>query len=282
MAQQSIVRKIHTPDGVSIQVRESGNSSGPPIVFVHGFGQCSLAWTKQTASVLAERFRLIAYDLRGHGDSDKPHEREFYQEGARWGDELKAVLDQCAAHRPVVVAWSFGGGVVGEYLKLHGHDDLAAINFVAASTVSDPAHVGPARKAAAAMFTDDLAQNIAAVRSFVRGCFAREPAPEEFETILAYNMVVPAAVRALITGRDVDCEAALERLDIPVLITHGTADRITFPTLSEYTKSKVKRSRLSLYEGIGHSPFWENAPRFNRELGALADEVFAADRMDRD
>ena len=61
--------------GTKLHVQETGKRSGKPILFIHGFSQCSLAWSKQLNSDLADSFRLLALDLRGHGLSDKPRVR---------------------------------------------------------------------------------------------------------------------------------------------------------------------------------------------------------------
>jgi pimeloyl-ACP methyl ester carboxylesterase len=58
--------------GIQLHLVETGNASGRPIVFIHGFSQCWLAWTRQLHSALADNYRLVAIDMRGHGLSDKP------------------------------------------------------------------------------------------------------------------------------------------------------------------------------------------------------------------
>ena len=63
---------VQTPDGLNIAVQEWGNPAGRAIVFIHGFSQLHLSWSRQYGSALAREFRLITYDLRGHGQSDKP------------------------------------------------------------------------------------------------------------------------------------------------------------------------------------------------------------------
>src|SRR5262245_31686196 len=60
--------------GTQLHVIETGNPNGRPILFVHGFSQCGLTWSRQLASDLANDFRLLAMDMRGHGLSDKPQE----------------------------------------------------------------------------------------------------------------------------------------------------------------------------------------------------------------
>jgi non-heme chloroperoxidase len=86
-------------------------------------------------------------------------------------------------------------------------------------------------------------------------------------------MVVPARVRTLVLSRDTDTMEATQSLACPALVTHGTKDQVFLPTLAEFTASCVKGARLSLYEEIGHAPFWEDAARFNRELAELVERA---------
>jgi pimeloyl-ACP methyl ester carboxylesterase len=59
-----------TSDGVTINFVETGNPAGPPILFVHGISQSLRSWTKQlNDEALRKKYRLIALDLRGHGES---------------------------------------------------------------------------------------------------------------------------------------------------------------------------------------------------------------------
>ncbi len=84
--------------------------------------------------------------------------------------------------------------------------------------------------------------------------------------MLAYNMVVPAEVRAAVLRREANPGDLLAKLTCPVLVSHGSEDPLMLPAMAQFTASQVKGARLSLYDGIGHAPFYEDAPRFNREL----------------
>ncbi len=75
---------VATPDGVHIAAQVWGVANGPEILFKHGFGQPHLTWERQVGSDLAHEFKMVTYDLRGHGDSGKPLDRASYQEGQRW------------------------------------------------------------------------------------------------------------------------------------------------------------------------------------------------------
>lgn len=104
------------------------------------------------------------------------------------------------------------------------------------------------------------------LRRFVRACFATQPSPDDFEAILAYNAMVPPAVRRMLLGRRLEARELLASLDVPVLLTHGSEDPIIAPAMSRFGAATIPGSRLSLYEGVGHSTFYEDAPRFDREL----------------
>lgn len=72
---------VKTPDGLTISAQDWGNPTGPEIVFNHGFSQSHLSWIKQVTGDLAKDFHMVTYDLRGHGNSDKPLEPERYKAG---------------------------------------------------------------------------------------------------------------------------------------------------------------------------------------------------------
>ncbi|MBI2525544.1 MAG: alpha/beta fold hydrolase [Candidatus Rokubacteria bacterium] len=96
---------VRTPDGLTIAVQQWGNPSGPEILFVHGFSQSHLSWVKQTRSDLAQAFRVITYDTRGHGGSDKPlgsfydnvGHSPFWEDPARFNSELAAFVRASAS-----------------------------------------------------------------------------------------------------------------------------------------------------------------------------------------
>src|SRR5262249_2780301 len=121
---------VRTPDAVSIAAQSWGNPSGPEILFIHGFMQSHLSWARQTGSELGREFRMVTYDLRGHGDSEQPLERERYRDGRAWGQELAAVIAAAGLRRPVLVGWSYAGRVIADYLEAHGSAGIAGINFV--------------------------------------------------------------------------------------------------------------------------------------------------------
>jgi non-heme chloroperoxidase len=73
--------KIQGGQGVKLSVQEWGNPNGQPILFAHFFAANHLGWLPQVSSKLATEFRLITFDHRGHGESDKPDDPEAYSTG---------------------------------------------------------------------------------------------------------------------------------------------------------------------------------------------------------
>lgn len=266
--------RVRAPDGVEVAAYEYGNPQGPAILFVHGFMQAALSWDRQTRDPgLAREFRMVAYDIRGHGMSGKPEGDGFYKPGKVWADEVKAVIDALGLRRPVLVGWSYGGRIMGDYVAEHGAGALSAMNWVGAtSSAADPSrfgrggrHNGPNGGASA-----DPATAIRATIAFLRECFEVQPSASGFETMLAFNMMVPRHVRLALQGRPMDIDATLRALSLPTLVTHGDRDKLVLASMGRHTAATVPGARLSVYEDIGHAPFWEDAPRFNRELAELA------------
>ena len=260
---------VTTPDGLTIAAQEWGNPNGPGIVFIHGFSQSSLSWMRQTNSDLAKEFHIVTYDLRGHGNSDKPLDAARYRDGKAWADEVQAVIDAAGLKRPVLVGWSYAGRVISDYVTNRGAAGIAGINFVDASIKFIPEYVGDNLKNLPLMASEDMVTNINATRVFLHGCFSRQPSADDFETMLAFNMMVPPKVRAGLGGRPLDATAVMSKLTIPVLVTHGAEDKNAKVDAAKFTASTIPGAKLSIYDGVGHSPFYEDAPRFNGELAAL-------------
>jgi pimeloyl-ACP methyl ester carboxylesterase len=269
---------VKTPDGVDISVREWGNPDGWPIVFVHGLAQSHLAFLRQFASELALRHRLVAYDLRGHGESAKPFDPAFYRDGRRWADELEAVIDGAALTKPILVGWSLGGRVLRQYLMHYGDRRIGGLNFVSTRPLEDPVVIAPASHANIVGRPNTLAERIDAHIAFLRACFLRQPSDDDFAVALAYNAIVPQEIREAISGWSTSLEEtriALANVTVPTLVTHGRDDALILPIAAEMTAAAIDGARISWYDECGHSPFFEHAERFNRELDDFATTIEA-------
>jgi non-heme chloroperoxidase len=265
--------EVRGGDGLRLHVREWGEAQGPPIVFVHGWSQCQLCWSRQVAGALADNFRMITFDLRGHGASEKPLDAERYIHSRLWADDLAAVIEQLGLERPLLVSWSYGGLVVTDYLRAYGEDGIAGVNLVGGAVMLKPTfdHIGPGfLENAPDACAPDLTTNIAAILRFLSACSAQPLGADDWSAALCWNMVVPAEVRGALLTRHIDATDILSGLSVPVLVTHGRADSVVLPSMAEHVLDVCPTARASWYEGVGHLPFLEAAARFDRELREFA------------
>ena len=269
------IQTVKGAGGVNLHVREYGKSTGVPILLIHGWSQSHLCWSKQYGSALKDDARIVALDLRGHGMSDAPAKIDQYTDGDKWADDIAAVIDQLALDRPILVGWSYAGYIISDYVRIKGESKIAGINFVAAAVVLGPKAfgtlVGPGfLENAPGACQDDLPTNIAAMRRFLRACIAKPVSQDDFEEILAFNMVVKPRVRGALIGRDLDFASLLEGITVPVLVTHGRSDTVVLPAMGDYILKHCKSAEASWYEDVGHAPFLEEPLRFNSELKHFA------------
>jgi non-heme chloroperoxidase len=266
--------EIRGGGGLRLHVREWGDPEGPALLFVHGLSQSDLCWTKQVNGDLAARHRIITFDIRGHGLSEKPSGAEHYADGQLWADDVAAVIQQTGLERPVVVAWSYGGYIVTDFIRAYGDSMIGGINLVGSAAILRPPrfdHLGPGLlENAQDMCALDLVTNIAAIRRFLRACTARPLDEDEWITALCWNMVVPPEVRGALIGREIDGDDALSSLSVPVLVSHGRDDAIVLPSMAEHMLDICQPAVASWYDDVGHMPFWEASERFDQELAEFA------------
>jgi pimeloyl-ACP methyl ester carboxylesterase len=267
--------RVRGGGGIELYVEETGNQAGRPVLLIHGISQCRLAWNRQVRSTLADDLRIVVFDLRGHGLSDRPH--DGYGEASLWADDVNAVITALSLERPVLCGWSYGGVVIGDYLQRYGEAALGGINLVgAASRLGEPAmpYLGPDFVAALpGLFSTDVETSTATLDTFIRITTATDPSPEDFYLTLGYNSTVPPHVRQYMLSRTLNHDDQMARLTTPVLITHGLADRIVLPTMSEHNAHLIPDATTSYYSGIGHAPFLEDPDRFNAELLAFVNKA---------
>ena len=156
---------------------------------------------------------------------------------------------------------------------------IAGINFVAAAVVLGPKAfatlLGPGfLENAPGACQDDLPTSIAAIRRFLHACFIAPISQDDFEQVLAFNMVVHPKVRAALVQRELDFASIIEELKVPVLVTHGRSDIVVLPAMSEYILKHCRTAEASWYDGVGHAPFLEEPLRFNAELKRFADNAY--------
>jgi len=276
---------VTAPDGVVLAVQESGNPAGPAIVLIHGLLGSHMNWEAQRASPALQGYRLISYDLRGHGRSGQPRDAKAYTEGRRWADDLAAVIAATGAHKPVLVGWSLGGVVISNYLTAHGDSRIGGAVYVdGVIELGHPEQIAPHPAIYRDLNADDLATRLEAQRSFLALCFATRPGQATFERLLGAAAMASWDMQAAVFALDVPL-GGLARTQAPVLLLYGARDALVNaePAMARARQLNPRATRI-VYAGSGHAPFAEEPERFSRDLARFADAAAArgAERMKED
>ncbi|HEY2378978.1 MAG TPA: alpha/beta hydrolase [Gemmatimonadaceae bacterium] len=256
--------------GLNLSFYEGGNAGGPSIVFIHGFTGSYLSWERQLAGPLATEFRLVMYDLRGHGASDKPLEAAKYTDGTLWADDLDALIRERHLERPVLVGWSYGGYVISDYLRRYGDAAIGGVVFLAAVTKNGtPEATGYLTDDVLAVFGDalspDVQKSIDGTRALTR-LFANPLRGELWERSYGSAMMVPPAVRAAMFNRVLDNDDVLAAIRVPTLVIHGSADRVVRVSAASHIAATVPGAKLLVYDGVGHAVQLDAPQRLDRDL----------------
>ena len=258
-------------DGTTIAYWRSGRSSGPAIVLLHGFALNHSVWDGIVGEPsLRERFQLIAVDLRGHGDSGRPHERKAFLQGRLWADDLQAVLQAAGLERPVVVAWSYGGRMLNDYIRHYGTDAISGINYIAAATIADPTTLGVHHGCLAEVCSDD-SQTAAAARRVFMDDVLRVPADSpQHESLLETLRSHDPRVLRWMRERPLNYDELLKEIDVPALISHGVQDSLLSVKHAHVLSGHLKQVRLNVIDNAGHAPFISMPRAYSNALCAFA------------
>ena len=264
-------------DGIRLYCTDIGNPDKPAVLFIHGWSQTHGAWSNQFNSKLPEEFHLIAFDLRGHGYSECPVGEEYYLNSKLYADDLHAVISHYKKKALVLVGWSSGALVIGDYLRRYGQDNITGIIMVSGlhglgiEKLTGMLGTGPGEYMADTMNNDFQTQYNAMLRCI--GDMVVEIGPEQLQSMTAQSMMTSPAVRAAMMARVVDNTDVSTEFSNPVLIIHGRHDPFILVNAAEHLHELFSHSTLSIYEKSAHMPFWEDPEKFNRELVEFAKKI---------
>lgn len=227
-------------------------------------------------SDLAENYRLVAMDMRGHGLSDEP--REGYTDSKLWADDVSAAIQALSLDHPILCGWSYGPLVILDYIRHYGEDAIGGIHLVGgitklgsdeAASVLTPEFLS----LVPGFFATGVEESVRSLESLLRMCFTQEPSAEELYLMLGYNLSVPPYVRQAMFSRSFDNDDLLPRIRKPVLITQGADDAIVKPAAVNQHKAGITHAQIQMMANAGHAAFWDDATTFNRRLRVFAESL---------
>ncbi len=268
---------VTTADGVRIFYKDWGH--GIPIVFSHGWPLSADYWDAQMMFFLAQGYRVIAHDRRGHGRSSQVsdgHDMDHY------ADDLAAVVDHLGLLGAIHIGHSTGGGEVVRYLARHGQGRAAKAVLIAAVPplmVRTDANPGGLPKEV----FDDFQRNTATDRAqfyldIAKGPFYgyNRPGAQPKDGIIAnwWRQGMEGSAKAHYDGvvafSQTDFTEDLKRITIPVLVQHGDDDQVVpYANSAPRTAELLPNGTLITYPGFPHGMPTTHADQINADILAF-------------
>lgn len=259
--------RVPAAHGGELMLRRAGTVGATPIVFLHGYALSSVVWERQLRSATLGAFDLVALDLRGHGGSSVGS--ADLGASATWAGDVRTVIEALGLERPVVVAWSYAGLVLGDFLAAGGASAIRGIALVAAAPLLDRPEGetdDPFFSLIPALTDPDAAVRAPAERRFVDLLSAAPlDAPTTTRLTDAVALVSPV-VRDALMRRKLDHLADYGALALPALVLHGERDALLPPVVSDIVASRLGDVEQVRFPDLGHAPFLEDPAAFDAVL----------------
>ena len=263
-----------TSNPVRLHVEDSGGN-GRPVVLIHGWPLSADAWQAQVGPLRDAGFRVIAYDRRGFGRSEKPESGFDYDTLAA---DLAGLLEERDLRDVTLVGFSMGGGEVARYVANHGEDRLRSVVFAAAVPPclmkSEDNPEGPltpekakekeaAFKADREAYFDDFTRNFFSANDVLKVSEAQRQ-----EAIAICRQADPeAALGCMQAFATTDFRADIANVTVPTLVLHGDSDAVVpFEGSGKRTHAAIAGSELVLLRDAPHGCNVSHADEFNAAL----------------
>jgi pimeloyl-ACP methyl ester carboxylesterase len=260
----------------SIAVEESGGS-GMPVLLIHGNSSCRGVFRHQLQGQLGERYRLIAFDLPGHGDSsDAPDPVRSYTRHAL-ADAAVELLAKLGVTKAAVFGWSLGGHVGIDMLsRFPGMRGLMItgtppVGFATmAKGFKRSPHLGVAGR-------EQLSQ--ADINGFIDAIFGESAESFLYDAVARTDGRFRARLfEAGRTGLNSDQRLAVDNSLIPLAVVNGSADLlINLDYVDSVAYGNLWEGRCHRLDGLGHAPFWESPAEFDPILERFLSDVEAGE-----
>lgn len=251
-------------DGVALNIREMGE--GPTLLVVPGWGGSTLWFHKQFTDAFTDRYRVVCYDPRGQGDSEKTARG---QRVARLAADLAEVIDYCDRSQVHLLGWSGGGSTAMQYIELYGETRLASLTLCDTGPklmTSDDWEYGFLDLTGASAWVDLVRKDLeTAAKGVLPHFFASELPQEEFDRL--FNDLIrghsEGMARASWDFMIQDFRDVLPLVTVPTLVLTGEQDVSAPAGNAAYLHAHIPEARLRTIPNAAHCPFLERPEQFN-------------------
>lgn len=265
---------LKTRDGIHLKYTQAGPIDGQNLLFIPGWRQTAAEWKKQVKYFSDTGYRVTTYDMRGHGESEKP---DFGYRLSRFGADLYDVLTALDLRHVSIIAHSMGSSVTWAFWDQYPDErkriDRIAIVDQSSVLIADPTWTKEeAETHSAALFTPaqtyTFAKNMTLeIPVFVRQMFTSNVSESDYKWVLAENKKISDqhAATLLINHAFADWRDVLPRIDIPCLVISGD-DSLNNASGISWAATQIPGAKSHTFtseEKGSHFMFWENPDLFN-------------------
>jgi 3-oxoadipate enol-lactonase len=254
-----------TANNITVSYTDEGQENAPVIIFIHGFPFSKEMWNKQM-EFLNENFRVIAYDIRGHGKSYAGTDDFSIELFVR---DLLSLMNVLQIEKATLCGLSMGGYIALNAVEHHPERFDALVLCDTQCLADSPEAKGKRMKA-----IEDIWEN--GIEKFaddsLKNFFAQESYTTRKEVIAGVReMIINTSEKSIIktllalSKRNETC-SKLPEIKVPVLILVGEEDKITPTEAAQFIHENIIESELSIIQHAGHLSNLENPEQFNTQL----------------
>lgn len=258
-----------------IKLHYEDHGTGRPVVLIHGFPLSGAAWEKQTPALISAGYRTIAYDRRGFGKSSQPATGYDYD---TFAGDLNTIMNELDLQDAVLVGHSMGTGEVTRYLGTYGSGRVSKAVMISPippfllQTSDNPEGVD--QSVFEGFMHQIKADRFAFLTSFFNDFFSYDQTKGKRVSEDAFRgnwniatAASPIGTLACIRTWMEDFRADVSRVDVPVLLIHGDADRVLpYPKTSPRLQAMLTHCELETLQGAPHAIPWTHPDEVNSAI----------------
>ncbi len=254
-----MIKEFETSDNVHVSYLDSGE--GLPLLFIHGWAATKNFWRYQTR-YFSKKFRVIALDLRGHGDSDKFLNIDYSVD--RLVKDVSELLNTLSLKDFVLIGHSLGGVIALKSYKLYKQETKGLV-LTGTPTVLNPGLKGRIECFILKML---FKHRILAEKILTPKMFSSNVPSQLLNFVRAESAKTPPQIllKILEGNRGVNVKGILEEIEKPVLILVGSEDSVVKPKNQLRMKEMLKKAEYIEIKGAGHNVMLEKPEKFNEAV----------------